>query len=315
MNTTNHPNASQSPRLHGLIRLLCLLAALGAALPASAHHLWLYASRYDTPRLATARQWGQWKPDSVILFGYGDYYPLHDLLEPERVATFTRYSANGDQQPIRLGNGPFLPSELTVFSEGAHLVAAALHPHFVARVGEETQHHYLSVPRDEVPAGLPVIRSFVYHNSAKALFQVGPRERAPSPADAALLARPLGHPLEIVLLNNPRELGGGAAAESRETGEGRTAQSRALDFAVLFNGEPLADAYVQAQHLGLPKSESGAAWTGELDDAGRGSFPVPRAGVWQLHVTHRVAPPPDLAEKVGDTRYSASFTFEVPARR
>jgi len=292
-----------------------LVAALGSALPASAHHLWLYASRYDVPRLATARQWGQWKPDSVILFGYGDYYPLHDLLEPERVATFTRYSANGDVQPIRLGAGPFLASEFTVFSPGAHIVAATLHPHFVARVGEETQHHYLFVPREDVPEGLTIIRSFVYHNTAKALFQVGSRDVAPSPADAALLARPIGHPLEIVLLNNPRELGGGAATEGTEGREERTAQSRGLDFAVFFEGQPLAEAYVHARHLGLPKSEAGATWTGELDEAGRATFPVPLAGVWQLHVTHRTAPPPELAEKVGDIRYSASFTFEVPARR
>jgi len=291
------------------------VAALGSALPASAHHLWLYASRYDAPRLATARQWGQWKPDSVILFGYGDHYPLHDLLEQERVASFTRYSANGDVQPIRLGAGPFLASELTVFSEGAHIVAAALHPRFVARVGEETQHHYLFVPRSEVPEGLPVIRSFVYHNYAKALFQAGPREGAPNSEDAALLARPVGHPLEIVLLSNPRELGGRASEENGERGEGRVAQTRGLTFAVLFNGQPLAEAYVQANHLGLPKGESGASWTGELDEAGRGTFPVPRAGVWQLHVTHRTAAPPELAEKAGDLRYSASFTFEVPDRR
>jgi len=298
--------------MKSFFKAFLLIAALCSVLPASAHHLWLYASRYDAPQLATARQWGQWKPDSVVLFGYGDYYPLHDLLDPERVASFTRYSANGDVQPIRLGTGPFLASELTVFSPGAHIVAAALHPHFVARVGEETQHHYLFVPRNEVPEGLPVIRSFVYHNTAKALFQAGPRESAPSPADAALLARPVGHPLEIVLLSNPRELGGRAAEERGESGEGRTAQTRELTFAVLFNGQPLAEAYVEANHLGLPKSEAGASWTGELDEAGRGSFPVPRAGVWQLHVTHRTAAPPELAEKVGDLRYSASFTFEVP---
>jgi len=286
------------------------VAAFVSALPASAHHLWLYASRYDAPRLATARQWGQWKPDSVILFGYGDYYPLHDLLEPERVATFTRYSANGDQQSIRLGTRPFLASELTVFTEGAHLVAAALHPSFVARVGEETQHHYLFVPRDEVPEGLPIIRSFVYHNTAKALLQVGPRERKPSPADVALLARPVGHTLEIVLLNNPRELGG---AEGSSAEKARDLGRRGLDFAVFFEGQPLAEATVEARHLGLPKGESGATWRGELDDAGQGTFPAPRAGVWELQVTHRTAPPPELADKVGDIRYSASFTFEVPA--
>jgi len=288
-----------------------LIASLVSALPASAHHLWLYASRYDVPRLATARQWGQWKPDSVILFGYGDYYPLHDLLEPERVATFTRHSANGDRQPIRLGSGPFLASELTVFSEGAHIVAAVLHPGFVARVGEETQHHYLFVSRDEVPEGLPIIRSFVYHNTAKALFQVGLPERPPSPADATLLARPIGHPLEIVLLSNPRALDRRNGATVEEGTEG----SHGLRFAVLFNGQPLPEATVKAQHLGLPKAETGATWTGELDDAGQGTFPVPRAGVWQLHVTHRTAPPPELADKVGDLRYSASFTFEVPALR
>jgi len=289
---------------------LLLVVAFASTLPASAHHLWLYASRYDAPRLATARQWGQWKPDSIILFGYGDYYPLHDLLEPERVASFTRYSANGDQQRVRLGTGPFLSSELTVFSEGAHIVAAELHPSFVARVGEETQHHYLFVPRDEVPEGLPIIRSFVYHNTAKALFQVGPRERAPNPADAALLARPIGHSLEIVLLSNPRELGRPAAAENKDSGESGEERS-----AVFFNGQPLTEAYVQARHLGLPKGETGATWTGELDEKGQGTFPVSRAGVWQLHVTHRTAPPPELTAKVGDLRYSASFTFEVPTRR
>jgi len=294
--------------MKSLLTSFFFVAALATALPASAHHLWLYASRYDALRLATARQWGQWKPDLVILFGYGDYYPLHDLLEPERVASFTRYSANGDQQPIRLGAGPFLASELTVFSEGAHIIAAALHPRFVARVGEETQHHYLFVPRDEVPDGLPIIRSFVYYNYAKALFQVGPRERASSPADAALLARPIGHSLEIVLLSNPREL------VERGDGEAET-EARELDFAVLFNGEPLAEAYVQANHLGLPKGEAGANWTVELDENGQGTLPGLRAGVWQLQVTHRSAASRELVEKVGDLRYSASFTFEVPARR
>jgi len=288
------------------------IATLGSALTVSAHHLWLYASRYDAPRLATARQWGQWKPDSVILFGYGDYYPLHDLLESERVASFTRYSANGDQQRIRLGSGPFLASELTVFSEGAHIVAAALHPHFVARVGEETQHHYLFVLRDEVPEGLPIIRSFVYHNTAKALFQVGSRERAPSPADVALLARPIGHPLEIVLLSNPREL---VKSEDSEAETKSDTEAYGLVFAVLFEGRPLPEAMVEARHLGLPRGEPGAAWKTELDEAGQGTFPVSRAGVWQLYVTHRTEPPPDLTDKVGDIRYSASFTFEVPARR
>ncbi|KXU35898.1 hypothetical protein AXK11_05030 [Cephaloticoccus primus] len=281
-----------------------LVAVLGMVRPAAAHHLWLYASRYDVPRLATARQWGQWKPDSIVLFGYGDYYPLHDLLEPERVASFTRYSANGDQQPVALGEGSFLASPLTVFVPGAHIVAAELHPRFVSRVGEEHQHHYLFVPKDEVMEGLPVIRSYVYHNYAKALFQVGPSEERPQ--DAALLARPLGHTLEIVLLSNPRTVAGAPNAGSGTVRAG-------VDFAVLFEGQPLADVTVRANHLGLPASAEGATALVELDEAGRGRLTAPRAGVWQLHLTHRIPAPPELSLKAAALTYSASFTFEVPA--
>lgn len=278
-----------------LRRIVCTALALGATIPASAHHFWLHASRYDIPRLAVSRGGNPPKPDTVLLFGYGDIYPLQDLLAPESVRTFELVAADRERRPIALKPGPFLATPINFPSVGSYIAAAALHPQHVTQVGEPKQHRYLLVPRDEVPAGTPIVRSLYYHNYGKALVHAG-TDALDSPQ--ALASTPVGHPLEIVLHSDPRQ--------ARTTG--------GCGFTVLFEGKPLRDrkARVRATHVGYSTTAGAYAWQGELTDEGLSLLPSPRPGVWQIHVSHETPPPEQMKGKADYVLYSATFTFEIP---
>lgn len=104
--------------------------------------------------------------------------------------------------------------------------------------------------------------------------------------------RPLGHPLEIVPLQNPAALGPGDALTVR----------------VLFRGAPLRGALINVRWI-YADGRMGSLAAGPTDGRGMASLRIEAAGRWKLH-TLRLVRRLDRREADWDT-YTASLTFET----
>lgn len=104
--------------------------------------------------------------------------------------------------------------------------------------------------------------------------------------------RPLGHPLEIVPLQNPAAMQPGGA----------------LTLRVLFRGAPLRGAVVNARWMHAD-GRMGSLAAGPSDARGLVTLRIEAAGRWKLH-TLRLVRRLDRREADWDT-YSASLTFET----
>lgn len=121
--------------------------------------------------------------------------------------------------------------------------------------------------------------------SAKALVTVG----RPGPG----FDRPLGHALEIVLLDDPATLNRGDALRVR----------------ILFRGAPLRGALINVRWL-YEDGRMGSMAAGPTDARGLATIRLEAAGKWKLH-TLRLVRRLDRSEADWDT-YSASLTFATP---
>lgn len=127
-----------------------------------------------------------------------------------------------------------------------------------------------------------------YRKSIKTIVQVGH-------VDETWADTPLGHPAEIVSLQNP----------------GRARKGDALEFMLLLNGEPNANqpVIVSTQKRAFTK-EYPTHQKIRSDADGRIVLPITESGVWWLSFVHLEKQPP-----VSDFHYKsewATLTFEIP---
>lgn len=106
--------------------------------------------------------------------------------------------------------------------------------------------------------------------------------------------RPVGHPIEIVLLDNPAR-----------TGVGSTIRAQ-----VLFHGKPLANQPLEMAWTNGKRTEK--RWLGVSDSDGILPVKLESAGTWKLHtiVMERSRTP----EKADWESFWASLTFALPSR-
>lgn len=219
--------------------------------------------------------------DTVFLFGYGDIYPLQDSLAPERIRDFHLASNDGERQSLTFKPGPFLATPVNFEADMTHLALVVLHPNHNTQVGDPEHHRYLYLSRDEVPADTPIVRSLLYHNYGKALIHVGTVETPVS----SLATSPVGHTLEIILSDDPRQLSSGSD----------------LTFEVL--------SYSKASLCTTPKRAYGPPCRLPEKASGRYTFPIRlrRQRTSQEKPTTCSTPPPSLSrylEHLGQTTTS-----------
>lgn len=266
--------------------VLGLVAFLWSVPSAGAHHVWLNATRYTIEALQKDA-----KAKTILYFGWGDFYPVHDFLREGQVERVVLKAPSGERE-IQVPNSGFNEQAIELSENGTYVVAASLKPSFVTDVMEDGKMRVLLKPTDEVPKGAEVLESKYGSQFAKMLVTVG--------EPAASLPGPVGHALEIMLLVNPATLREGDY----------------LSFRILFQGEPLrapyADPKIYATYLGFSTGKGVFASTAEATKDGVVRLKLLRSGVWQIYVEHVLPPTPELAGKAGKIEYKASLTFEVP---
>ncbi|MFQ5881973.1 MAG: DUF4198 domain-containing protein [Candidatus Methylomirabilales bacterium] len=256
----------------------------------SAHHVWLNASRYT---LEEAGQ-GSFGGKTIIYFGWGDFYPLHDFLRQGQLQRFWMINPAGETRELKPGDGGFHATRVRVPTKGTYLVAAALKPTFVSDILEGAKLRVLLKPKDELPKGAQILESKFGLQFAKAILNVGDVD----PGDLRF-STTVGQDLEIIPLKNPYHLREGDY----------------LPFKILFKGSPLhrplADPTIKATYLGFSTGKDVFASTAEVNKQGIAKVKIIRYGVWQIFAIHSHEPPAEIAGKADKVEYKASLTFEV----
>ena len=109
----------------------------------------------------------------------------------------------------------------------------------------------------------------------------------------AMCRQPIGHKLEILLIENPRQKKPGDTLRAR----------------VLFDGRPLASANLCWDHPGNGDKFSGQSWT---DSNGDVVVPLSTSGIMTLRLVHMTRP---LSQSYEWESFWSSFTFRVPDKK
>lgn len=268
--------------------LAAVLLLMGGVSVLTAHDFWLVPELFRVPEGWTVHVAGQ----------TGMEFPQSDAaVAPARVATAELVSADervGIDRAARSGSS--LMMEARPPSDGGWWVAVALHPREITLSAEQFDRYLLhdgiwdvlERRRRESGAGPAAgARDSVresYTKYAKALLQVG--EGGPSVHGEAV-----GHPVEIVLLDDPFRSGPGEELRAR----------------VLWRGQPLAGQVVFAGREGAGSGPTSHAVT---DDEGIARFHLFVPGRWYLKTIRMER----AAEGSGlDYRsWWATTTFRVP---
>jgi uncharacterized GH25 family protein len=258
-------------------------------LPASvsAHYTWLNATQYTLPEAGLRGR-------TVIYFGRGEIFPVHDFTDAKDLQRFYRVSPEGKQTEISPGEGGFLATRVDLSQKGTYIIAAERKPSFGAAFLEGGKLRRLREPKDKLPKGAQILESAFTVQSGKAIINVGEIESRNNHA-----SRALGHELEIIPLKNPYQL----------------TEGDYLPFQILFKGAPLrrpaSDLTIKATYAGFSTEEAVFAYTADLDANGVAKVKILRYGVWQILAIQNVEPSGEMTGKADKLEYSASLTFEV----
>lgn len=184
---------------------------------------------------------------------------------------------------------------------GSNGIATDLKPSIID-TGSEEKEGFWSVKIPPQPSGLYCV-AHTYDavvtyapkrvlKSAKSYFlSVQPDENK----TGNLFSKPLGHPLELVVLNDPSKLSAGDQ----------------LNIRVIFKGQPLKDAVVSCIPRGVELAEEfDGNHEARTDEQGEAALPLPEANRY-LVVVHRKAPEETGETYSAGTEYAATLTLLV----
>lgn len=274
------------PAIMNLIRATFTAVVLTVTFAAHAHEFWMWADPF-APRTGT---------DARITLNVGEYFN-GDLIgfATENVAAVRRY-AGGTIEDLqeRILPGAILPElRLNLARPGTHMIAFDSHPNQIT-LSADKFHAYLHdegldaiIRRREAAGQADTPGRERYRRCVKTLVRAGGR------SDATFSVR-TGQRLEIVPLSDPHAL--------RKTG--------ALEFLLLFDGEPLPASLVKAWHKRDGQTLMIRARSGP---DGKVSFNLPFDGGWMLSVVHMIAAT-DSDDADWDS-FWGNLSFALPARR
>ena len=260
---------------------VCLTLTIGlfAASPGFAHNLWINAVDFNP--VLRPRTGAQTK----IYFGFGHRFPVQDFLDQKKLTAFKLVVPDGTSREIEAGEGGFLATSLNFRKKGAYMATAATaHGFYTMYVDKDGRlHHKLG----SLEGLQNVVLSLYYENYTKALINVGETN------DNAF-AKPVGHNMEIVALENPY---------LKQPGD-------ELDLLVLHKGRPARFCEVSATYVGFSTKED-YAFSNKTDVKGRSTIRLLAPGQWIVRAVVRKPATAALQNKCIEEKYSATISFEV----
>lgn len=258
-----------------LLGLTLILVMMYAAI-ASGHNMWLNVSDYSPPAGGS----------SIVYFGWGHRYPVHDFLDQERfLKNFYLIDPTGKIEPLSPNPGGLLAIKIDFEREGTYLLAAESKSGFYTMWFEGGKMNHRIGPK----TGLSnVVVSTYYEQFAKAIINVRDED--------SNFTTPLGHKIEIVPLKNPVNLREGDY----------------LPVKILYEGEPLGSyPTVFATYLGFSTEDEAYAYTTAANGAGIAQIRILKAGIWMIKVNHKVHSTQKMEDKCNEFSYTATLSFEV----
>ncbi|QWP75436.1 DUF4198 domain-containing protein [Lysobacter sp. K5869] len=274
-----------------MMRPLSVLAALLCSAPAAAHDFWIQPERY--------RAQAQAATGLTLQVGHGRDRQ-RSAIPSRRIQRFEAIAADGRRLDLRpqLHPDPQAPADARfAVPAGAWMLVLETDAGAQSRLPAPRFNDYLRA--EGLTPALEQRRSQGreaadgserYSRRSKALVRAGS-----APADAAaLLATPLGLPLEILLDADPQS------------------QAKPLSVRVLWQGRPLPGALVKLTRLENDAQPLDAQRT---DAAGRAGFAAPGVGTWLLNAIWTRPLPADSEVDFETTFTSLSFEIAAGASR
>lgn len=273
-----------------LLAALAVFSAAAAASTALAHGLWVGSNRYllEYP----GKNPGPLK--ATLYTGWGHRLPIDEPVAAERFGGIELIAPDGKKRTLAAAAEGYHAASIEIDRAGTWVATSANKPGFSTQVrGDDDKITYLSVPKNEVPAGKKVAESNYIRTFGKTLIHVKGAGGSDTNATKAC-----GHMLELVPAKNP------ATAAVGDT----------VPVQVMFNGKPYTGEPIEviAEHVAAPYVGKSGKWAGETDKQGRVNLPIGLPGVWMALVTVFEPAAGDMKTKADQTRFRATLTFEVP---
>jgi hypothetical protein len=238
------------------------IAGLLAAMPALAHEMFLKADEYVMPPTS----------DQVVRLVNGTFDKSENSIGRDRMADVS-IAANGrvtkppEEDWYDDSNSSYLGFRTR--GPGTYVVGVSTNPSVIELSADD----FITYLRHDgildtlvafENSAMPAVVRERYSKHVRAVVQVGD-ERSID------YSSPLGYPVEILLEQNPYELGVGEE----------------LSFRVLFNGEPVRNQIVRVSHAGHDASRGHAdAYNLRTDEQGRATFLLSEKAVWYIALIH-----------------------------
>jgi uncharacterized GH25 family protein len=220
--------------------------------------------------------------------GYGHKYPVDDFLPLSHVAEYILVSPDGKKTAVTPANpSGFLASSLRFKEEGHYIVAMATKPGFYTMYRDGDAIHHKLGPKTGLKE---VVLSNYYEQYAKSLITVGDGK-------GNGFAKPLGHRLEIVPMENPQTLKGDGG--------------HALTVKILFGGQPASFCKVYGTYSGFSTEDDFACAT-TADKDGIARIRLSHWGPWLIKANLKMPPTDEMKEKCNEMNYTATLTIGIP---
>lgn len=223
---------------------------------------------------------------ATVYLSWGHVLPVDELVNGKDLDGYQAHLPSGSVLPLKVDDRSLQSNEVPIEDEGVYQFATTRKPSVfcvVKTADGKMKHLRGSKAEAKLAAGETIVQSARSTMFAKAILTSGAAE--------GKTAAKLGHALEIVPLTEPSQIQSDAPAK----------------FVVLFRGEPLASASVQATNV----ANGLASQTLETNADGVVEFTPDEEGCWILGVNHRLKPSGDDAKLFDAESYGATLTIGV----
>ena len=250
-----------------LIISISIFALVSLCIEADAHYPWINLADY-TPEPGEAFK---------ITIGWGHHYPLDGFLKRDDLENISIIGQGKTKHDVKTSSEVEFQSEESIHEQGVYIIAAKRKAGFYTKTTEGGK------MRSKI--GLKnIIRCSHSHMCMKAVVNVG-KERGK--VDTSI-----GHPMEIIPLQNPAELRAGDY----------------MPVQVLLKGKPFKG-NIYATYIGFSTQKNTFAYTTSTDKKGKGEIKLLCSGVWMIKADQE-EPYPDQSECDVES-FVATLTFEV----
>lgn len=263
-----------------LARIVAIVAgsivAASANTAVHAHDIKVFANKFHLAE-------GQTK--ATVYLCWGHLMPVDDLIDGKTIERYELVTGSGSVTALKTDDRS-LQANAVQLTPGINQIAVSRKVSVISYVLDAEGNKQLKrLPKSAIKEG-KVESSQRSVMCGKALVTSGP--------DAAQAVKALGQRIEIMPIEAP----------------GRWRAGEALRYQVLLDGQPLANAKVDALRVSIPATE-GETISAETDAKGIATLKLGSAGVWALKANSREPAAGTALQDYDFTSYTATLTFEV----